>query len=220
MILAQTDTTLVVDKPAGWLTIPGREGEKDPRPVLSRELSRRFGTIFPVHRLDTEVTGLVVFARTAEAHRVLNTAFEKRSVQKVYEAWTPVVDPKTAPGAGIPCSVERWTSKILRGKKRAYESPAGKLAITKVHPPHKNSFRKSDIFQWKLEPLTGRSHQLRFELARRGLPILGDGLYGSTVEFYPNTIALRAVALELPLDVSKHLGVAHALSVPGLSSIR
>ena len=63
-IVFENPRFLVVDKPSGWLSVPGRQGEADPRPCLSRELRAR-GQVFPVHRLDEEVSGLILFARDA-----------------------------------------------------------------------------------------------------------------------------------------------------------
>ncbi len=87
---------------------------------------------------------------------------------------------------------QRWQSLLLRGKKRAYVHAAGKEAVTVATPLVIDGGR----VLWRLCPQTGRPHQLRVELSRRGCPILGDSLYGSTLA-WGQGIALRAVELDL-----------------------
>jgi tRNA pseudouridine32 synthase/23S rRNA pseudouridine746 synthase len=159
--------------------------------------------IFPVHRLDFVVSGLVLFAKTAEAHRVANGWFEQHRVQKTYRAWT-----QQQSFAHIPADVPNprraialhegdrfdWHGRIQRGKRRAFESPRGQpshtIAVYLGPHPH-NRF-----LQWDLQAVTGRPHQLRFDLSRHGFPIVGDALYGSNVEFGVDRIALLAYRLD------------------------
>lgn len=176
----------LVDKPAGWLTTPARD-KNDPRACLGLELQKQLGIqIFPVHRLDFEVSGLVLFAKNAEAHRVAQGWFERAEIHKIYQA-------QSLPGEGEPPSewIE-WRSHLLRGKRRAYASPEGKLSLTRARTTQVTE----KVWHWELMPLTGRPHQLRFELARNGTPILGDKLYGAPL-IKENQIALRAVQLDL-----------------------
>lgn len=180
---------LVVDKPSAWLTVPGREGARDPRPCLSLELRTTYRYLLPVHRLDFEVSGLVLFAKDEVAHRAANSWFEGRLVHKTYEALTE----GDAPAAQGPV---RWDSSLLRGKKRAYESPRGKPSLTIAQFSGMHSLGGVQAFVWRLEPLTGRSHQLRYELAKHGYSIIGDALYGSKRPYSENSIALRSVALD------------------------
>jgi tRNA pseudouridine32 synthase / 23S rRNA pseudouridine746 synthase len=179
---------VVVDKPAGWLSVPSRQGASDPRPVVGLALQAQLGCrLWPVHRLDEEVAGLLVFARGAEAHRLLCAAFEDHRVDKTYHARCQGPAPSDAqPGAWV-----RWTSTLLRGKKRAYVHAAGKLSLTDVW------LQGTDAsgLQFFLRPRTGRGHQLRVELARRGCPILGDTLYGAAAITDQPGIALSAIAL-------------------------
>jgi tRNA pseudouridine32 synthase/23S rRNA pseudouridine746 synthase len=72
------------DKPPGWLSVPSRWGARDARRVLGRELEAACASrLWPVHRIDEEATGLVLFALDAEAHALLSAAFEHRAVRKV-----------------------------------------------------------------------------------------------------------------------------------------
>jgi tRNA pseudouridine32 synthase/23S rRNA pseudouridine746 synthase len=190
-ILFENSDALIVDKPAQWLAVPGRD-PKDTRPVLGRELEKQLNLqIFPIHRLDAEVSGLILYGKTAAFHREANALFENKKITKTYQAFTP-------PGKFDVQAQLQWESTILRGKKRAYEAAYGKKAITlarlkEEHPRY---------WEWRLNPVTGRAHQLRFELAKHGCPIFGDVLYGST-EPWPEGIALRAVTLEFPAEFAE-----------------
>jgi tRNA pseudouridine32 synthase/23S rRNA pseudouridine746 synthase len=179
---------IAVDKPGGWLSVPSRMGREDARPCLVTFFKER---VWPVHRLDFEVSGLVLFAKTAEAHRFANGWFEHRQVHKTYEALTQTLmkNPKTN-------EPMEWRSNLLRGKRRTYESPHGAQAITRAHCLGLTEFAGKQALRWRLEPQTGRPHQLRFELSHHGHPILGDELYGSTAAYIDSTIALRAVKLD------------------------
>jgi tRNA pseudouridine32 synthase/23S rRNA pseudouridine746 synthase len=182
---------IIVDKRPLVLSVPGRQGEEDTRPVLGRVLEEDLKiTIFPVHRLDYEVQGLIMFAKTPKAHRAANIWFENKEVFKTYMALTKPLGPTNEPfkeGADFV-----WKAKLLRGKKRAYESSHGKDSITQAR------LLKIDngVFHWELNPITGRSHQLRFELFRHNHPIIGDELYSSTEKFAGEGIALRAFKID------------------------
>lgn len=174
------------------LSVPGRLGVDDDRPVLGRILEADLGTtLLPVHRLDYEVQGLIMFAKTAEAHRAGNAWFEKKEVMKTYCALTTRL--KGAPVQDFPIESElQWRSKLLRGKKRAYESPHGKDSTTIA----KLKRIEGEVFHWELNPITGRSHQLRFELFHHNHPIIGDELYSSDKKFLENGIALRSFKID------------------------
>lgn len=183
---------LLVDKRPGYLSVPSRFGKQDPRPCELVLWSEIYGILSPVHRLDEEVSGLLLFARSREAHQASNQWFENRSIRKNYEALTE------SKSGIFPNSGEEflWKSKLLRGKKRAYEKPFGKLAVTGAVFQGVQEIEGKRFGFWKLSPETGRSHQLRYELAKFGSPIWGDALYGSTLK-YANGIALRATKLDL-----------------------
>lgn len=191
---------LAVDKPAGWLSVPSRMGAADERPCAGRWLEEKFGRLWPVHRLDEDVSGLLLFARTAEAHRVASMAFEGHEVRKTYEAFSE----GRADAAWKPGQSFEWKSRLMRGKKRAYEAAYGKEAVTQAKWLGFDSTTK--LLKWELHPLTGRSHQLRFELAKQGFPIAGDSLYGAKTAWSAGGVALRSVALEWPSAAAASLG--------------
>jgi tRNA pseudouridine32 synthase/23S rRNA pseudouridine746 synthase len=130
---------------------------------------------------------LVLFALTKEAHRSANGWFEKRSIKKAYEALTEGPQP--------PESESIFVDRMLRGKKRAYASAFGKEAATRSVWVGEVSLGNAAFQHWSLHPLTGRSHQLRFQLASRHYPIVGDQLYGATHPYVRDGIALRAISL-------------------------
>ncbi|MED5369630.1 MAG: RNA pseudouridine synthase [Myxococcota bacterium] len=175
---------LVVDKPAGWLTVPGRPSPQSP-PVLRARVEAEHGPVWVVHRLDRQVGGLILFARTPQAHRRASLAFESREVSKTYQAKTVGQAPKQAK--------QRFLDRLKRGKKRVYPHAQGKDCETRARclGPVDGGLG------WELNPVTGRNHQLRVQLAQRGWPILGDVLYGGP-ESEGEGIALRSVALSTP----------------------
>ena len=188
--IAETSDWIVVDKPAGMLTVPSRQGALDERPCLKALVAEMLGRqIWAVHRLDVEVSGLVLFAKTADFHRSANQAFENHLARKTYEA----VSARPADFRGEPGQEWTWKFKLVRGKKRSFEAPHGKLAITRAHIEKISESR----IHWTLWPETGRSHQLRVSLARIDCPIVGDRLYGSQTLWTGEGIALRAVALKI-----------------------
>lgn len=204
---------VVVEKPAGWLSVPSRIGAEDARPCVGKVLEKTLAVrLWPVHRLDVEVGGLLVFAKDAEAHRLLCVGFESHEVRKTYLAWTSGDLPTDATLS----MTTRWQALLLRGKKRAYVHPAGKESVTLVSPLHRTGGKTL----WKLCPLTGRPHQLRVELARRNCPILGDALYGST-ESWDDGIALRAIELDFSaLGCRQQLGLPARLRLDGLDYVQ
>jgi len=212
-IIFENEQFIIVDKPGGWLSVPSQFGEEDPRPCLSIEVTKKLGNrIWPVHRLDLEVTGLIMIAKNARSHQLANTWFENRSIDKTYEAWTG----GTAPAENF----FEWSSMLQRGKKRSFESPKGKIAVTRAYFKKPVEFKGAPALQWILDPITGRPHQLRVHLATHGYVILGDKLYGSDREFVSGMIALRAVKLDFSkCDEAKDLGLPEEVTAPNLTSI-
>jgi tRNA pseudouridine32 synthase/23S rRNA pseudouridine746 synthase len=216
-IVFENSHFVICDKPAGVLSTPSRMGAEDERNCLGLALQKQLGVqIYPVHRLDFEVSGLVMYAKTADAHRKANAWFEHKQVSKTYRALTTAQDFSHIP-ANVKNSREKfnvsvgqkfeWKSRILRGKRRAFESPEGKDSLTLSEYLGTNA---QGYLQWDLQPVTGRSHQLRFDLSRHGFPIVGDALYGSKIKYDgENSIALRAYQI----DFSKAPG-AQELQLP------
>lgn len=184
-IIFQNESFVVVDKAAGVLSVPSRLGEKEERSCVGTLLQNELGQqIYPCHRLDFEVSGLLLFALNKEAHRIASRWFEQGEIQKKYEAWCSGISPTFTTAV--------WLSKLLRGKKRAYETPHGKESITNVKYLGLNG---QGVLRFELEPVTGRSHQLRFEMFKHQFPILGDELYGGKPSVRQG-IALRSFSID------------------------
>lgn len=123
---------------------------------------------------------------------------------------------------------EEWTCRLERGKKRAFVADHGKPSKTLArrvaaiaggpgggHPSAgQPGAGRPNLAQWELVPVTGRPHQLRFEMARHGCPIFGDVLYGGATAGRPDWIALRAVELDLRA-VKDRLGLPDIVRVSG-----
>lgn len=164
--LYSDDWIVVCDKPSGLLSVPGRGPEK--AVCASALLSARHGEVLIVHRLDMDTSGLMIFARTRESQRTLSMAFEKRAVEKGYEALiagSPELDYGTVNAAIAKYSLKRPLRHL---------DPDGREAIT-----HWQVIARGDTHtRVSLVPETGRSHQLRLHMASLGHPILGDVFYG------------------------------------------
>lgn len=164
---------LVLNKPAGLLCVPGR-GE-DKQDCLSARAMRRWPDALIVHRLDMATSGLVLMARGAAMQRALGDAFANRVMHKRYEAIVdgamPVRDEWSVIDAPL---MADWPRRPLQKV-----DPAGKPSLTRWRALSSTINEETAATHVLLEPLTGRSHQLRVHLLSIGHPILGDALYGS-----------------------------------------
>ncbi len=165
-VIFADDVLLAINKPAGLLSLP--DGYRSELPHLRRVLEPHFGRLWIVHRLDKETSGVILLARTAEAHRRLNDAFAAREMSKVYHAIV----------AGAPAWETRTVDWALRpnGDRRhrtVVDVRRGKPAVTRLIVLQR--FRGRALVEAR--PESGRRHQIRAHLAAVGLPIVGDALY-------------------------------------------
>ncbi|MBT2335297.1 RluA family pseudouridine synthase [Variovorax paradoxus] len=164
---------LVLNKPPGLLCVPGRGDDK--QDCLSARAMRRWPDALVVHRLDMATSGLVLMARGAAMQRALGDAFAERRMHKRYEAIVdgalPVQDEWSVIDAPL---MADWPRRPLQKV-----DPAGKPSLTRWRALSSASNAKAEATHLLLEPLTGRSHQLRVHLLSIGHPILGDALYGN-----------------------------------------
>ena len=188
-IVFDDDSVIVVDKPAGLLTMATeREKVNTVYAALRAELNGRrpMERLFIVHRLDREASGLLVFAKTIEAKEYLQNQFKDHSAGRQYIA---VVEGRVTP--------DKFTIRSYLAENsalRVYSTPrssVGKLAVTHVNVLKRNP--KTSVLEVKLE--TGRKHQIRVHLAERGHPIVGDKTYGSRLNPFQR-IALHGAHLE------------------------
>ena len=160
---------LVANKPAGLLSVPGRGADK--QDCLSSRLQQEFPDALVVHRLDMATSGLIVFTRGAGMQSRLSQMFREREVEKRYVA---IVAGKIDPPIGevnLPI-VADWPNRPLR--KIDFE--LGKPSLTRYRLLAHDA--DTDTSRLELEPVTGRTHQLRVHMTAFGHPILGDTLYG------------------------------------------
>lgn len=187
---------LVLDKPAGMLSVPGRDDDK--LDCLSSRAQRQYPDARIVHRLDMATSGLMLMARGALALSRLGKSFAARQVHKRYEAVVhglPAARDAHWQEIDLPIALD-WPNR----PRRIICPHSGKPSLTRwrwLGPAGPNCSRI------ELEPVTGRSHQLRVHLLAIGHPIVGDTLYG------PPEAAAAAGRLLLH---ATRIGFAHPLS--------
>lgn len=188
-ILYQDDALIVVDKPTGLLSVPGRTRALQDS-VLSRLRCQltEYPFLQAVHRLDKGTSGVFVIATSPESHRIISRQFAERQIHKHYEAILSRPVDAVAGTIDLPL----WRNPRDR-PKQSVDYKRGKPSITTFRITSQQATPRVDLV-----PLTGRTHQLRVHAAHcRGLnsPILGDGLYGCHSN--PGRLYLHATALEL-----------------------
>jgi tRNA pseudouridine32 synthase/23S rRNA pseudouridine746 synthase len=182
---------VIVDKPGGVPSVPART-PLDP-PAVAAVLAAAWGALEAVHRLDRDTSGLLVLARTAAARTALGRALESRRVAKRYLAIVAGVPPAAAGTIHQPLADDP-----ARPPAKRADPILGRRATTRWQVIE--TIGRGDELQTlvELEPVTGRSHQLRAHLAWLGCPIVGDRLYGRERHPAPARLALHAATLEFP----------------------
>ncbi len=196
-VVYSDDAIVVLDKPPGLLSVPGRGADK--QDCLSARVQARFSGALVVHRLDMATSGLIVMATNAMAHRVLSRSFAEREVIKQYEAVVHgelVQEIDTWRTIDLPILVD-WPNRPLRIIDREH----GKPSTTRLRATGYDEVL--DASHVLLEPLTGRTHQLRVHMRAIGHPILGDALYA------PAHVMVKAERLMLH---AKYLAFKHPVS--------
>ncbi len=191
-IVHQDDHLLVLDKPSGLLSIPGRA------PELADSLWTRLRQAFPdrevllVHRLDRDTSGLILFALDRGAQAAMGRLFERREIHKEY----------TALVHGIPTATRGLIDAPLRKDWTRNDPPVhivdplrGKPALTRWEVIAAGG----EEARLRLLPETGRSHQLRVHLRQIGHPIVGDPIYGPHPPQGPMRLCATALSFTHPL---------------------
>lgn len=181
---------LVLEKPAGLLSVPGRGPNK--QDCLSARVQQQYPDALIVHRLDMATSGLMLMARGAQALSRLNRAFANRQVDKRYQALVcgrPACDDAPWQVINLPIAVD-WPNR-----PRRVITPDGKPSLTRWRTLDTTHAAMTRV---ELEPVTGRSHQLRVHLQAIGHPIVGDALYGGDDETgRANRLMLHATHIRL-----------------------
>jgi tRNA pseudouridine32 synthase/23S rRNA pseudouridine746 synthase len=184
---------VVVDKPAGMLSVPGRGPERADC-AWARVLALAPDAQV-VHRLDMATSGLLLFARGAAMQRALSIAFAERRVHKRYQA---VVEGGPAADAGevdLPLIAD-WP----RRPRQKVDAALGKPSLTRWQVLSRELGPQGRRTRLLLEPVTGRSHQLRVHAAASGWPIAGDELYGDATSAPRLLLHAYELSLAHPLD--------------------
>ncbi len=183
-IIYQDKYIIVVDKPAGLSVL--NEGWDENAPFMRKMLEKKFGKIWVVHRLDKVTSGVMVFAHTAEAHRHLNTQFERHEIEKIYHA---IVEDEP-----------EWDEYTARHSLHANVGRKHRTVVDKHRgKPSETAFRV--LKRWQVQsmvearPKTGRTHQIRVHLSALGFPLIADTLYGAEESELIARTALHAQSL-------------------------
>lgn len=165
------DFLVVLNKPAGLLSVPGRGADK--QDCLSARVQARYTDALIVHRLDMATSGLIVMARSPAVQRALSAQFANRQVHKQYQATVSGIvqgEPGQWQVIDLPIGAD-WPNRPRQMIAHAH----GKPSQTRLQVLHNHTqLQQTRVL---LEPLTGRTHQLRVHCQAIGHPILGDALY-------------------------------------------
>ncbi|MDD5208036.1 MAG: RNA pseudouridine synthase [Elusimicrobiales bacterium] len=168
-IVRESAELLVVNKPSGMLTMPARGGLAEEKHLLGL-LHQKYGKVFVTHRLDKDASGLIIFSRTAEAHRYYSGLFETRAIEKKYLV---VAEGKVEEERG---EIDKPLKQ--RGSGRMSVAFDGKRSLTRYTVLER--LRGATLLEVSI--VTGRRHQIRAHLYSICNPVLGDSVYGDAAK--------------------------------------
>ncbi|MEE9491937.1 MAG: pseudouridine synthase [Gammaproteobacteria bacterium] len=169
-ILFQDATLLILNKPSGLLSVPGRGVDKQDC-LLSRVLEE-YPQALTVHRLDMDTSGIMLIALGKDSQRQFSGLFQNRTIRKTYHAMVNGYLKQTEGQIDLPLITD-WPNR----PRQIVDHLNGKASITCFQTLEYNTDNDSTLVE--LSPLTGRSHQLRVHMQAIGHPILGDALYAT-----------------------------------------
>lgn len=186
-VIYRDDHLVVLDKPAGLLSVPGIGADK--QDCLATRVAAVFDGARIVHRLDLQTSGVIVMALDPDTHRALSVQFQDRLVEKRYVAMVAGVVALDAGEIDLP--VRKDLDPPRPGPRHIVDHVNGRPSQTRYRVVE----RMADRTRLHLHPVTGRSHQLRVHLDAIGHPILGDDLYA------PPEVVAQADRLLLHADM-------------------
>jgi tRNA pseudouridine32 synthase/23S rRNA pseudouridine746 synthase len=195
LTLFEDADVLVVNKPQGLASIPERDTTQES--LLSQLSAARPTKLYAVHRLDKEVSGVIIFAKNAATHKFLNEQFSHHTVRKTYRA---VVH-------GVMAQESGTINKSLRqfgSGRMGVDSKRGKESVTTFHVLKRfNAHTLAEV-----HPVTGRRHQIRVHLYSFGHAIVGDPLYGEkAIQSYFPRLMLHAQRVEFRLPSGNEITI-------------
>ena len=171
----ETDDFIAVNKPAGLLSIPSREGDEI---SVKRILAEKYGEIFTVHRIDRNTSGILVFAKNEMAHEFLSRSFEERVVEKYYVGIVKGSPEEKEKTIDAPLAQHSLKKSLMIVHRR------GKPSITDYKVLEE--FGKFSLLGFRIH--TGRTHQIRVHMQFAGCPIVCDELYGDGEPIYLSSV--------------------------------
>lgn len=207
-ILFEDNHLIAVNKPAGWVVQENSANLPSLQTEVKQYIKEKYnkpGAVFlgVIHRLDTVVTGVVLFARTSKALARMNSQFKEREVEKIY---TALIRRKPQPMAGRLEHYLKKDSKKNRTKLYNEFREGSKKAIL----DYEYIAKANHCFLVVVKPLTGRPHQIRVQLARTFTGIVGDVKYCQTKPNRDQSIYLHALGLRFEHPVTKEKITLHA----------
>lgn len=187
-VVYHDDELLVVNKPSGLLSVPGRKPEH--QDCLELRIKQQYPQARIVHRLDMDTSGIMIMAMNEQTHRNLGLQFERRKTDKEYIAriWGDIEGDSGHIDLPLICD---WPNRPLQ----KIDLTRGKEAQTNWSVLHRENGKYTRV---SLKPITGRTHQLRVHMAEIGHPILGDDFYAHEQAFKAEPrLQLHAYRLEV-----------------------